>query len=65
MRWPFVSPGVKEADQKSSLASTQSVDIGQMKAAVAPVSPKVEQPPFKTDRKSSLAKGLLRRGFLG
>jgi hypothetical protein len=45
--------------------SPQSADSGQMEAAVAFVSLEVEEPPFKTDRKSSLAKGLHRRGLLG
>jgi hypothetical protein len=35
-----------------------------MKAAVASVSLEVEEPPFKTDRKSSPTKGLLRQGFI-
>ena len=32
---------------------------------MASISLEVEEPPFKTDRKSSLVKGLLRRGFFG
>jgi hypothetical protein len=61
----FVSSAMKEANQKSSLASTQSEDPGQMEAAVAFVSLKVEEPPFKTDWKSFPAKSLIQRGFLG
>lgn len=48
------------------LISPQSlVSVGLASSAVVSVSPAVEEAPSKTNRKSSTAKGLLRRGFLG
>jgi hypothetical protein len=54
-----------QIDQKSSLASPQSMVSVDPSPTMASVSSEVEEASVKTDQIPSPAKGLLRQGFLG